>query len=185
MGASPAAQGEATNHVGVSAAFEELDRRPTPLGEISLRRRLEPTLHVDVFEASLGDEFLMSSLFTEAEVALARLGLGPLEGVDLDVVVGGLGLGYTADAVRADPRVRSLVVIEALAEVIDWHRRGLLPVSAGLTGDARCELVEADFFATVTGALPFSRDAPGRVHAILVDIDHSPQRLLDPANASF
>ncbi|WP_404381485.1 hypothetical protein [Caenispirillum salinarum] len=43
--------------------FEELDYQPTPIGALSLRRRRELTLDVDVFEIKLGDEFLMSSLF--------------------------------------------------------------------------------------------------------------------------
>src|SRR4030088_3459450 len=85
--------------VSMSKLFEELDYRPTPIGALSLRRRRELTLGVDVFEIKLGDEFLMSSLFTASEVALARLGLANLSGEGLDVVVGGLGLGYTAKAV--------------------------------------------------------------------------------------
>ncbi|TQN44291.1 hypothetical protein FHU33_3789 [Blastococcus colisei] len=44
--------------------FEELDRSPTPIGEVSLRRRRDPATGNDVFEAELGDEHLMSSLFT-------------------------------------------------------------------------------------------------------------------------
>ncbi len=56
--------------------LEEIDWQHTPLGPISLRRRLEPSLHVDIYEVKLGDEFLMSSLFPVAEVELARLGLG-------------------------------------------------------------------------------------------------------------
>jgi hypothetical protein len=128
---------------------EELDWQQTPMGEISLRRRREPTLDVDVFEVRLGEEFLMSSLFTAAEVALADLGLAQAHGESLDVVVGGLGLGYTAQAVLADPRVRSLAVVEALGEVVGWHERGLLPVSAELTADARCRFVHGDFFSAV------------------------------------
>ena len=54
------------------------------------------SLGVDVFELKLGDEYLMSSLFTASEIALARLGLATLQGVNLEVTVGGLGLGYTA-----------------------------------------------------------------------------------------
>ena len=76
--------------------FEELDYRPTPIGALSLRRRRELTLDTDVYEIKLGEEFLMSSLFTASEVALARLGLADLGHAGLDVVVGGLGLGYTA-----------------------------------------------------------------------------------------
>ncbi|WP_460916127.1 hypothetical protein [Plantactinospora veratri] len=85
------------------ARFEEIDRRDTPIGTISLRRRLEPSLRIDVYEVKLGDEFLMSSLFPVAEIELARLGLARLPGTGLDVVVGGLGLGYTARTALADP----------------------------------------------------------------------------------
>jgi len=169
----------------VSARFEELDWRETPLGEVSLRRRLEPTLRVEVYEAKLGDEFLMSSLFTASEIALAELSLDRVPGADLDVVVGGLGLGYTAHAVLRDPRVRSLRVIEALGEVIGWHQRGLLPLSDGLTSDQRCNLVEGDFFALVAAGSSFGPGTPDRYDAILVDIDHTPRHLLHPSHAPF
>jgi len=83
----------------MSALFEELDYCPTPIGALSLRRRRDLKLDVDVFEIKLGDESLMSCLFTATEIALARLGLAELgEGEARDVVVGGLGLGYTAQA---------------------------------------------------------------------------------------
>lgn len=169
----------------MSARFEELDWRPTPLGEISLRRRLEPTLQVDVYEVKLGGEFLMSSLFTVSEIALADLALSSLHGSELDVVVGGLGLAYTAHAVLRDPRVRSLYVIEALGEVIGWHQRGLLPLSDGLTSDQRCSLVEGDFFAMIAAGSGFGPATPDRFDAILVDIDHTPRHLLHSSHASF
>jgi spermidine synthase len=169
----------------MSARFEELDRSPTAIGEISLRRRLEPTLRIDIYEARLGDEFLMSSLFTTGEIALAEIPLASTPGSDLDVVVGGLGLGYTAHAVLQDPRVRSLLVIEALEEVIGWHRRGLLPQSDALTSDPRCSLIHADFFDMIATGSNFGPDVPERVDAVLVDIDHTPRHLLHPSHASF
>jgi len=169
----------------MSAMFEELDRRQTPMGEISLRRRFEPTLQVDIYEAMLGEEHLMSSLFTVAEIALATLGLASIDGDDLDVVVGGLGLGYTAQAVLDDPRVRSVFVVEALPEVIEWHERGLLPLSAGLTSDPRCHLAHGDFFALVASGATFGPGAPERCNAVLVDIDHTPRHLLHPSHAPF
>ena len=168
----------------MGAHFEEIDRRTTPMGEISLRRRLEPTLLIDVYEVKLDDEFLMSSLFTVAEVALATLGLAALAGNDLDVVVGGLGLGYTARAVTTDPRVRSLHVVEALDVVIEWHVRHLLPLAVELTTDPRCHLVEGDFF-TMIAASGFGSDMPDRVDAILLDIDHSPRHHLHPSHGAF
>jgi len=165
--------------------FEVLDWQDTPLGEISLRRRVEPTLGVDVYEVKLGEEFLMSSLFTVAEVELARLGLAQTPGDDLDVLVGGLGLGYTATAALKDPRVGSLTVVDAIAPVIDWHRRDLLPDTHGLASDPRVRLVLGDFFALVASLHGFGEDTPAAYDAILLDIDHTPRHVLNPSHAPF
>ncbi|WP_433342643.1 spermidine synthase [Micromonospora sp. CA-111912] len=166
--------------------FEELAWRETPIGEISLRRRHDAALDREVYEVKLDDEFLMSSLFPVAEIELARLGLAPLAGTALDVVVGGLGLGYTARTALEDPRVRSLVVVEAIEDVIDWHRRGLLPFASGLADDPRTRFVRADFFAAVTDGAGFDPDETGRrFHAILLDVDHSPRHVLHPSHAPF
>ncbi|MEU9137315.1 spermidine synthase [Streptomyces sp. NPDC048404] len=169
----------------MSARFEEIDWRPTPMGEISLRRRRDPLSGDDVYEVKLGDEYLMSSLFTTGEVELTRIGLAELPEAPLDVVVGGLGLGYTARTALDDPRVRSLIVVDTLAEVIDWHRRGLVPLGAGLASDPRCRLVRGDFFAMTTGEpRGLDPDTPGRrFHAILLDVDHSPRHVLHPDHA--
>jgi hypothetical protein len=173
----------------MSAIFEELDFRHTALGELSLRRRSEPRLgNVVVYEVKLGDEFLMSSLFTAGETALADLGLAQAggDGGSLDVVVGGLGLGYTAAAALRAARVREVLVIEYLGEVVQWHRRALVPLGATLTGDARCRLVNGDFFALATGRDGFDFSSPQRrFHAVLLDVDHSPRHWLSEGNAGF
>jgi spermidine synthase len=156
------------------------------MGLISLRRRLEPSLNIDVYEVKLGDEFLMSSLFTVAEEALARLALAELAGGELDVVVGGLGLGYTARTALDDHRVRSMTVVEALPEVIGWHENRLLPDTAGLASDPRTRLVAGDFFAMAASDAGFDLREPGRrYHAVLLDIDHTPRHLLAPGHAPF
>ena len=163
----------------MSARFEEIDWRPTPMGELALRRRWDPVVERDVYEIKLDDEFLMSSLFTVAEEELARRALAELPGAELDVVVGGLGLGYTARTVLDDPRVRSLVVVDALAEVIEWHERGAIPGGERLVADPRCTMVHGDFFALM-------RQAPERrFDAVLVDIDHSPRHVLHPEHTAF
>ena len=170
----------------MSIDFEELDYQETELGGLSLRRRGILSLGgMEVYEIQLGDAFLMSSLFTEVEVALADLGLVELDGGELDVVVGGLGLGYTARAALRNPAVKSLLVIEALPAVIGWHRRGLVPLGAQLTADPRCRFVRGDFFAQVNSNA-LDPDNPGRkFHAILLDIDHSPRNLLHSRHESF
>jgi spermidine synthase len=172
----------------MSKLFEELDFRETPIGDLILQRRRFLQLDgVEVYEVKLGDAFLMSSLFHEVEVALSKLGLAALATPDADVVVGGLGLGYTAVAALEDPTLRSLIVVEALDAVIDWHQRGLVPLGPVLSGDERCRFVLADFF--VRAADPqrgFDPANPGRkFHAVLLDIDHSPRNLLHASNAAF
>ncbi len=170
----------------MSRRIEELAFADTPMGELTLRRRLEPTLGVEVHEVRLGEEYLMSSLFTVGEEELAHLGLaGVAPSGGLDVVVGGLGLGFTARAALADERVASLLVVDALPDVIDWHVRGLLPGSQELTGDPRVRLVEGDFFAMSAGD-GYDPDAPGRrFDAVLLDVDHTPDHRLHPSHGGF
>ncbi len=171
--------------------FEELDYRQTPLGELILRRRtLLPLDNLEVYEVILGDAYLMTSLFTEVERALSRLGLAaasesfPGEG-KLDVVVGGLGLGYTAREALDQGAVGSLIVIDFLEPVIEWHEQGLVPLGTGLTADPRCRFVHGDFFEMALGG-GFDPESGGRkFHAVLLDIDHSPDKLLHERNAAF
>jgi len=86
--------------------------------------------------------------------------------------------------VLEDDRVGSLLVVEALGEVIGWHERALLPLSPRLTADRRCRLVRGDFFGLA--ATGFDPEAPGRrFHAVLLDIDHSPRHVLHPSHADF
>lgn len=165
--------------------FEELDCRDTPMGALILRRRTELSLDIEIYEVKLGDEFLMSSLFTEGEIALARLALEKAGSGPLDVVVGGLGLGYTARAVLENASVRSLLVIEALPEVIQWHRQGLVPLGRELMGDPRCRFQDGNFFTLARGAGFDPRDVTRRFDAILLDVDHSPRHVLHPSHAQL
>lgn len=160
------------------ARFEELDWQSTPMGDLMLRRRTEPTTGKEIYEVKLGEEYLMSSLFTVAEEELATLGLAVADGERLTVLVGGLGLGYTAVTALRDARVHALTVVDRLGTVIDWHQRKLLPVSAELVDDPRTSLVEDDFFALMR-----SEPASDGYSAILLDVDHSPRHQLDPTHA--
>ena len=163
--------------------FEELDYRQTALGELILRRRLSLALGGrEIFEVKLNDEYLMSSLFHEAEVALTDLGLAGLTGQGWDIVVGGLGLGYTAAAALKYDQVARMIVVEALAPVIEWHQRELVPNGTLLSKDARCRYYQEDFFALARGDGFDPDDAGHRFDAILLDIDHTPDALLNPSH---
>ncbi|WP_022964002.1 spermidine synthase [Halopseudomonas pelagia] len=168
--------------------FKEIDSQPSPIGEISLRRRRIPALgDRDIYEVKLGEEFLMSSMFYEAEIALADLGLAAVEGESLSVVVGGLGLGYTAVAALKDRRLGELLIVEYLETVIHWHHQEKVPLGKELNADPRSRYVHGSFFdMAVAEDGGFDPQAPGRLFdAILLDIDHSPRALLHHGNASF
>ena len=175
--------------------FEELDYRPTPLGELILRRRTILSLNnQEIHEIILGDEYLMSSLFTAVEIALSNLGLAKAreqfpDVAAMDVVVGGLGLGYTAKAALENEGVGSLLVVDYLKPVIEWHEAGLVPLGEGLTADDRCRFVHGDFFALSLGkeeGRGFQPEEPEKqFHAVLLDIDHSPDKLLHEQHGAF
>lgn len=168
--------------------FEQLDSQATELGELVLRRRRIPALLDDwIYEVKLGEEFLISSLFTAAEEALAEYGLAARAGEDLQVVVGGLGLGYTAVAALREPRLGQLWVVELLQPVIDWHQQQLVPLGATLNADPRCHYVQGSFFARAEGHDGgFNPQQSGqRFDVILLDIDHSPDDWLNDSNANF
>lgn len=174
--------------------FEEIDFRPTPLGDLILRRRTIPDLgNREAYEIILGDAYLMTSLFTAVEIALSTLGMAAtaksFPNTKLDVVVGGLGLGYTAKEALDHPALGSLTVVDYLEPVIEWHQKGLVPLGRELSDSPRCSFVHADFFKAALASPPdpgFDPDDAGRkFHAILLDIDHSPCNLLHERHAEF
>jgi len=172
------------NHI-----FEELDFQPTPLGDISLRKRTEPRLdNTLIYEVKLGDEFLMSSLFVEAEEQLSKLGLDKLSfnghSEHLSVVVGGLGLGYTALTALQYDNVADLRTIDVMQPVISWHQQGLLPVGDVLASNTKSKLIHGDFFEIATDSQQGILNDE-QVHAILLDIDHSPSHWLNEGNSRF
>ena len=172
----------------MSSLFEEIDNQASALGEISLRRRRMPAFgDRDIYEVKLGDEFLMSSMFVAAEEALATLGLAAVQGDNLKVVVGGLGLGYTAVEALKDNRIAELLVVDAVATVIGWHQDELVPLGAVLNADKRNRYVHGSFFDLATEPQTgFDPDCHQTTFdAILLDIDHSPTQYLSIANASF
>jgi spermidine synthase len=163
----------------MTRSFEELDCQSTALGELILRRR-RPVSQPDlwVYEVKLAGRFLMSSLNTASERELAARALAAVAGPALRVLVGGLGLGYTAAAALADPRVASVDVVERLPAVIAWHQRGLVPLGQQLSGEPRCRFRVGDCLAEL-------QQAGADYDAILIDIDDSPIHLLDEGHAAF
>lgn len=112
----------------ISQVFEELDYQPTPVGCVSLRRRRESRLDVDVLEIMPGDRHLMSDLFSTSEIALAQKSFGALfQDEPLSVVVGGLNIGYVAADALEDARVERVLFLKKLSPNIRWCEDRIIP----------------------------------------------------------
>lgn len=160
--------------------FEVLAYEPSLLGILCLRRReLLSRPGTVVTEVTLNHDLLMSSYLTVSERALASRALDKHPGSGLSVLVGGLGLGYTAREVLASPRVGRVEVVEYLPQVIDWVDRRLVPLAEELQSDARLNVVEGDVYARLA-APPATRH-----DLILVDVDHSPDERLGDDDSQF
>ncbi len=160
--------------------LEILAYETTPLGDLCLRRReLLSKPGTIITEITLDHELLMSSYHTASERALAEEALARHSGRDLSVLVGGLGLGYTANEVLQSARVRRVDVIEFLPEVVGFLREGLVPLSSELLADPRFDVREGDVYATLRAP------ARERWDLVLIDVDHSPEERLGTANDSF
>ena len=152
----------------------------SPLGLLCLRRReLLSQPGTIVTEVTLNHEFLMSSLYTDSERALARTAMQMHEGEDLRVLVGGLGLGYTVHETLLADRVVRVEVVELLSQVIDWLANGLMPLSSELRDERRLVVTQGDVYRRLAGP------ADDLFDVILIDVDHSPEERLGEGSISF
>ena len=160
--------------------YDFLAYEQSPIGMIGLRRRtLESEPGAVVTEITLDHTLLMSSCNSASERALVGHALELHRGQQLDVLVGGLGLGCTAHEALLSKRVARLEIVEFLPQVIAWFDRDLLPLAAGLRADARLAVQCDDVYRRLAGA-------PERLHdLILIDVDHSPDEPLGAASESF
>lgn len=148
--------------------IETLRRAETPHGEVALRRRGE------VIELVVNGVFAMDSVETRSEVALADVALDGLPG-PARVLVGGLGLGYTA-ARLLDQDVTRLDVVELAAPLVDWAREGVTEQLGRVAGDPRVRLHAGDVAEWITEhADPWD--------AVLLDVDNGPSFLIHDHNA--
>lgn len=157
--------------------YVEIARAESERGELVLRERRDPGAP-SVLELRANGVFVMDSHETSTEQALAD---AALELVDepRDVLVGGLGLGYTMHRVLADTRVERCSVVEIEQALVDWMRDGTVPHGPGLLADERANLVVADIAVAVAEAADATYDL------VLLDVDNGPGYLVHDRNAEL
>ncbi len=156
-----------TEHAEVARAVSER-------GEVVLRRRTSEHA-ADVLELRVNGVFVMDTHETSTEIALAASALELVED-PRDVVVGGLGLGYTVQRLLADPRVEHVAVVEVEDALIGWMRDGTVPHGPGVLADRRVQVVAADLVVAVA-------EAKRTYDLVLLDVDNGPGHLVHDANA--
>ena len=163
--------------------YVEVARAESERGELVLRERRPDeqdgaATAAPVLELRANGVFVMDSAETTSEVALAAAAL-ELVAEPRDVLVAGLGLGFTLQAVLADSRVERCSVVEIEPALVDWMRAGTIPHGPTLLADDRANVVVAD----VSLALAEAREAS--YDLLLLDVDNGPGYLVHDGNAAL
>jgi spermidine synthase len=156
--------------------YVEVARAESERGEVVLRRRTEARA-ADTLELRVNGVFVMDTKETSSEIELAA---AALELVDdpRDVVVGGLGLGFTTQRVLADHRVERVKVVEIEGALVGWMRDGTIPHGPAVLADKRVQIVNADIVMAV-------EEATSTYDLVLLDVDNGPGYLVHDANAGL
>jgi spermidine synthase len=161
--------------------YVELARASSDRGEVVLRGRRDPDAPDGspmVVELRVNGVFVMDDAETSSEVVLAREALDRVEH-PRSVLVGGLGLGFTAHEVLSDHRVEHVLVAELEGSLVRWLRDGTVPHGPAYLADERLSVSVADIRQVVAETPPESLDL------VLLDVDNGPDFLVHEDNATL
>lgn len=150
--------------------WERVDAATVPGGgELRLMRRGSE------FSMKLGTAELMNSRLSGSEEAMARLAVARLgDRPRPEILVGGLGMGFTLRALLAElgPEAR-VTVAELVPAVVAWARGPMAELHAGSLDDPRVTVREEDVARAIRSAT---------WDAILLDVDNGPEGMTRAGN---
>jgi spermidine synthase len=167
--------------VSPAEEYVEVARARSERGEVVLRQRHDPDAPhgaPTTLELRVNGVFVMDTLETTSETALARAALEQVDAAS-SVLVGGLGLGFTAHEVLSDHRVEHLVVAEIEDTLVQWFRDGTVPHGPSFLADGRVSVCVADVQQVVTESAEEAFDL------VLLDVDNGPDFLVFDGNATI
>jgi len=143
------------------------------------RTKLSLRTHDGHYHLRVGSELLMSTTASHSEEQMADLAIGGMDAnAPKRVLIGGLGFGFTLrrtlEVGGAGVKVQ---VADLLPIIVAWNREHLQNVNGRLLDDPRVEMIIDDVFAVLTHA------PRGFYDAVLLDVDNSPEALVDAGNA--
>jgi spermidine synthase len=156
--------------------YVEVARAESERGELVLRRRVEEHT-ADALELRVNGVFVMDTRETSSEIELAAAALELVED-PRDVVVAGLGLGFTTQRVLVDRRVERVMVVELEPALVGWMRDGTIPHGPSVLADKRVHVVGADIVMAVA-------EATSAYDLVLLDVDNGPGYLVHDTNSAI
>lgn len=125
----------------------------------------------------IGGNQLMSTDACSSEQRMAELACADLPAKPR-VLIGGFGFGFTLRRVlELCPANAVVEVAELLPQILEWNRDYLKDVNGHLMDDPRVSVKLKDVFDLMDGK------PETRYHAILLDVDNSPDPLVQKGNA--
>jgi spermidine synthase len=152
--------------------WKQLGRAALPDGDLVLVQR------GDEFVLRMRGAELMNSRSHRSEELLATLGCVDLP-PEAHVLIGGLGMGFTARAVLGalGPEAE-LTIAELIPEVVAWNRGPLAHLADRPLDDPRVKVLVEDVAAVMHGQQAV-------FDAILLDVDNGPDAFTTPSNAAL
>lgn len=128
------------------------------------------------FEIICNGVFLMDTRAGESERLLVRAALDRTARPG-DVLIGGLGVGFTAAQALRHPAARTVTVIEREPAIIAWHATHLRRFSGQALRDPRLRIERADVLEWLT-------TTTDRYDVVCMDIDNGPDWTVSDGNAA-
>ncbi len=135
--------------------------------------------HDGSYLVRLAGQTLMHSSAAASEQKLGELAIAPFAGEPGSrVLIGGLGLGFTLNALLAwAARDASVQVVELFSEIISWNREHLAGLNGSRLDDPRVEVIVDDLWEVL------ARAAPGSYRSIVLDVDNGPVAMVHRGNS--
>jgi len=146
-----------------------LERADGRSGELVLRRRSGE------LEVIGNGSFLMAAANEPSSRALIAAARPSLPARPLEVLIGGLGMGYALDEALGLPDLREVVVAELEPVVVGWFARYMRERASRGSRDARSRILVADVYDVLVSGRRFD--------LVVLDTDNGPAWLVRQPNA--